>query len=125
MRYLLDTHVLLWWLNKDKRLSPEAENAISNPTEFIYMSAVSAWEISIKRATGKLQVVNDFDRYARDGGIEELPITIEHANAAGQLPLLHKDPFDRMLVAQAMLEDMTLITRDRNVARYAVNVLPA
>ena len=125
MRLLLDSHAVIWWLMDEGKLSPETLRTINDPEHTLFLSAVTAWEIAIKKAAGKLTTPDDLVEQLRRNAIHELPITIEHATAAGQLPLHHKDPFDRMLIAQAMLEDLTLITRDRNIARYAVQVLPA
>lgn len=125
MNLLLDTHALLWWLADDPELSREARAAISAPQHIVYVSAASAWEISIKRAIGKLQSPGDLDTAVAACAFQELPITVVHALAADQLPNNHSDPFDRMLVAQAMLENLTLITRDEQIASYQVPTIRA
>jgi PIN domain nuclease of toxin-antitoxin system len=118
---LLDTHALLWWLADDGRLPPGARRAIKDPAAIAYVSAGSVWEIAIKRSLGKLELPDSW--YAatfRD--FAELPITSEHARRAGELPPHHRDPFDRLLVAQALAEGLTLVTADPAFARYGVQV---
>jgi PIN domain nuclease of toxin-antitoxin system len=124
MRLLLDTHVLLWWLADDPALSIQARHLIANEPE-VLVSAASAWEIAIKRALGKLEAPEDLLEALDAGGIGRLPIELEHAVIAGALPHHHDDPFDRMLVAQARHEGLTLVTSDVRIASYAVAVLPA
>lgn len=125
MNLLLDTHALLWWLADDPELSREARAAISAPQHIVYVSAASAWEISMKRALGKLRAPGDLDTAMAASAFQELPITIAHALAASQLPDKHSDPFDRMLVAQATLENLTLVTRDERIASYQVPTIRA
>ena len=122
MRLLLDTHVLLWWLVDDRRLGTQARALISNADNSVYVSAASAWEISIKRALGKLKAPSSLDGSVEEAGFEKLPIGFQHAERAGSLPPLHSDPFDRMLIAQALLEDLLLVTADKSFARYGVKV---
>lgn len=124
MRLLLDTHVLLWWLADDPALSVQARRLIANEPE-VLVSAASVWEIAIKRALGKLEVPEDLLEAIDASGIGRLPIGLEHAVIAGALPRHHDDPFDRMLVAQARHEGLTLLTSDARIASYAVAVLPA
>ena len=124
MRLLLDTHVLLWWLADDPALSKQARRLIADEPE-VLASAASAWEIAIKRALGKLEAPEDLTAALDASGIGQLPIGFEHAAVAGALPRHHDDPFDRMLVAQAQCEGLTLLTSDARIARYAVTVLPA
>lgn len=123
MTLLLDTHVLLWWLSGDD-LTPEAADAIADPDNVVYVSAVTTWEISIKQALGRLSVEGDLDGAIAED-FEPLTITHEHARLAGELPAYHRDPFDRMLVAQARVEELTLVTRDEPLRRYGVTVLAA
>lgn len=125
MRLLLDTHALLWWLANDRTLAEEARQAIRRGADRVFVSAASVWEIAIKRATGKLNVPSNLTAGLADSGFEALPITIDHAITAGALPLHHRDPFDRMLVAQALAEQMTIMTRDRRIPAYGVPVLLA
>ena len=124
MRLLLDTHVLLWWLADDPALGKRARRLIANEAE-VFASAASAWEIAIKRALGKLEAPEDLAAALDAGGIGRMPMEFEHAAVAGALPRHHDDPFDRMLVAQAQCEGLTLLTSDPRLSRYAVAVLPA
>ena len=121
MKFLLDTHLLLWTAGDAKRLSVKARKLINEPTSELFFSAASLWEIAIKSGLGR----DDFKVDARllrrgllDNGYSELPIGSEHAVAIDSLPPIHKDPFDRMLVAQAMVEGITLLTSDAVVAQY-------
>ena len=125
MRLLLDTHVFVWWAAADRRLREEARAAIAAPEATVAVSAASAWEIAIKRTTGKLRAPNDVEAQIARHRFSPLPITIAHALRAGDLPLHHADPFDRMLVAQAQAEGMTIVTRDPKIARYDVSTLAA
>lgn len=117
MTFLLDTHALIWWLVDDARLSEPARSAISDSENDVYVSAVSAWEISTKARFGKLlgldDLLADFSTYITRAGFLPLEITVQHAVAAGAWPQAHRDPFDRMLAAQAHEEDLRLVTRDR------------
>ena len=121
MKFLLDTHLLLWTAGDPKRLSAKARKLINEPTSELFFSAASLWEIAIKRGLGR----DDFKVDARllrrgllDNGYREIPIGSEHAVAIDSLPPIHKDPFDRMLIAQAMVEGITLLTSDAVVAQY-------
>ncbi|WP_342672899.1 type II toxin-antitoxin system VapC family toxin [Patulibacter americanus] len=125
MRLLLDTHAVLWWLGGSTRLGAVARERIADGESFVAVSAVSLWEIEIKRSIGKLRAPADVLGGVRSGGFELLALTPEHAVAAGRLPMLHRDPFDRAIVAQARLEGLTVVTGDRRVADYDVPVLPA
>jgi PIN domain nuclease of toxin-antitoxin system len=124
LRLLLDTHTLLWWL-ADEHLAPEASARIADPLNEVAVSAASAWEISIKKALGKLAAPDDLEQQIFASDFTPLPIGIGHALAAGQLPRHHEDPFDRMLIAQAQTEHMTVVTRDKRFAEYDVAILPA
>ena len=124
MKLLLDTHVLLWWLADDDRLSAAARDAVSAAAEARF-SAASVWEIAIKRALGRLEVPEDYLEAVDASDIQLLSITGEHAEAAGALPRHHDDPFDRMLVAQARIDELTLVTADRRLPDYGVPVLLA
>jgi PIN domain nuclease of toxin-antitoxin system len=124
VRLLLDTHALLGWL-ADEGLTAEARDAIADPANFVAVSAASAWEISIKKAIGKLAAPDDLEAQVQAGGFVPLPISIAHAVAAGQLARHHEDPFDRMLIAQARAEGLTIVTRDRRFDHYGVALLPA
>src|SRR3990167_2859282 len=111
--YLLDTHTLLWWLFDDPGLSKHAKNVITSPDSRVFVSSASGWEISIKHHIGKMphvgHLVKELPLYIRRERFEILPISFEHAMAAGALDGKHKDPFDRMLIAQARLEELILI----------------
>ena len=124
MRLLLDTHALLWWL-ADEGLNAQAREAIADPANLVAVSAASAWEISIKKALGKLAVPDDLEQQVRTGGFAPLPISIAHGIAAGRLPRHHEDPFDRMLIAQALAEGLTIVTRDKHFEDYGVTLLEA
>ena len=123
MRLLLDTHVLLWALGDPASLSRDARGAIEDDSNDVLASAASAWEISIKRTAGKLDAPEDLASALDATGIDPLAITVEHAVAAGALPLHHCDPFDRMLVAQARIDGLTLVTRDSLLSRYGVALM--
>ncbi|MFD8010597.1 type II toxin-antitoxin system VapC family toxin [Streptomyces sp. NPDC058955] len=120
MKLLLDTHVVLWWLTGD--LPDETRERLAHE-RWVYMSAVTPWELSVKQATGKLDAPADVAERARDTQFLALPITAEHGLQAGRLPHHHRDPFDRILVAQARAEGLTLVTRDKNIPLYDVPVL--
>jgi len=115
---LLDTNIALWAAAASKKLSREAERAI-NRADTIHVSSVSIWEIGIKTAIGKLEInVEEFLRSLSDRSFEQLPVTWEHARVASWLPLHHRDPFDRMLVAQALSEPLILLTHDQTLSAY-------
>ena len=123
--YLLDAHVFLWWLDDDSQLGPEARTAIEDPANDVFVSAASAWEISIKRNIGKLEAPGEVETWIAESGFSELAIEVEHAVHAGELPNHRKDPFDRMLIAQAQLEELILVARDDEINKYDVEVLDA
>ena len=123
MRLLLDTHVLIWW-DAGEPLSKRAARTIRDADQ-VYVSSVTGWEIAVKAALGKIETTRDVRDAVADSGFEELPVRLYHAQVLASLPLHHRDPFDRMLVAQAAAEELTLVTRDRTLGRYGVKVLPA
>lgn len=124
MKLLLDTHVLLWWLGNNRRLTAKARRTIADPGAMIHVSAVSLWEAAIKRALGRLRFESaELLDAISTGGFQALPITARHALAAGDLPRHHEDPFDRMLVAQAQAEGLTLVTHDSALEAYSVPML--
>ncbi len=125
MRLLLDTSALLLALSEPERLSSEARAAIEDPGSTVLVSAATVWEIAIKRTLGKLEAPDSVVGATRDAGFETLDITPEHAERAGGLPPHHRDPFDRMLVAQALAEGCTLLTRDDALWAYAAPILRA
>ncbi len=124
MRLLLDTHAFLWWLAGDEALSPAARAAIADEANGVFVSAASAWEIATKYRIGKLTgvaaVVADLDGAIGNQGFEGLPIGVRHGQAAGALPGPHRDPFDRMLIAQAMLENLVLVSNEQPFDAYGV-----
>jgi PIN domain nuclease of toxin-antitoxin system len=124
LRLLLDTHVLIWW-SGGKGLAAPAAEAIRSPENEVLVSVASIWEAEIKAATGKLRLKADLEAEPAEHGFKALEITARHAVAAARLPQHHSDPFDRMLVAQARLEGLTLVTRDPVFDNYSVAVLKA
>ena len=123
MNLLLDTHALLWWVGGES-LSTEAASAIADPENLVCVSAASVWEIGIKEALGKLSVEGDLDGILAED-FEPIPITFDDARRAGALPRHHRDPFDRMLVAQALGRELTLVSRDSRMDPYGVPILRA
>jgi PIN domain nuclease of toxin-antitoxin system len=121
---LLDTHILLWWLSDDPLLPTAAREAIASPESEVLVSAATAWEIAIKQAAGRLEAPADLLEAVEANDFEMLPITAAHALGAGALPPHHSDPFDRMLIAQARAERLTLISVDNRFPQYDVDLLP-
>jgi PIN domain nuclease of toxin-antitoxin system len=121
LRLLLDTHTLIWAAKEELR--DDAHKMIEEVADSVFVSAATIWEIEIKRALGRLQAPGNMIECVDASGYERLPITFEHAREAGRLPLLHGDPFDRILVAQARAEGMTLASADAALQRYDVEVL--
>lgn len=122
MRLLLDTHAVLWWHDDDTRLSVPARRAISR-ADLVLVSAASAWEVAIKIGLGKLRLPIPFEEVVTRNGFAELSVTVRHAAEVADVRLEHRDPFDRMLVAQALVEGATLVTRDKALGDYGVPVL--
>ena len=125
MRLLLDTQAFIWWLGDDRKLGAKSRRAIADRSNDVYVSAASAWEIALERRAGKLAAPGDIAGWIVECGFEPLPIEVGHAVCAAELPDHHRDPFERMLVAQAQIEDLTLVAHDGEVGRYAVPVLDA
>ncbi|GGK58982.1 twitching motility protein PilT [Planomonospora parontospora subsp. parontospora] len=123
MRLLLDTHVILWWLSDDETLSGEIKDLIDTESD-VFVSAATIWEVGIKQALGKLAPA-DLPERILGCELRELVITPTHALTAARLPPLHRDPFDRMLIAQARCEGLTLVTRDEEIQKYDVMLLRA
>ncbi|MEM8628325.1 MAG: type II toxin-antitoxin system VapC family toxin [Pseudomonadota bacterium] len=123
MRVLLDTHVLLWALGNDPRLKAQHRDLLSSEAHDVFVSAATLWEIAIKRALGKLTAPEDLQDVLLAAGCRPLPITWAHAEAAGALPPKHADPFDRLLVAQARVESLTLATADASIVAYDVETV--
>ena len=122
-RFLLDTHVVLWALAEPAKLARPARSALEDAQNEVLVSVVSAWEIAIKRALGKLDAPDDLEAAIRMQGFEPLLLTFHHAAQAGGLPPHRRDPFDRMLIAQAQAEGLILVTRDSNIPLYGVRTL--
>jgi PIN domain nuclease of toxin-antitoxin system len=125
MNLLLDTHVLLWWLDDNPGLSRRARTVIADGNNLVFVSAAVIWEIQIKHVLGKLKIPKNFRKVLDRQGFELLDITVEHAYAVGNLPLYHRDPFDRILVVQAKLENMILVSRDKRIKKYKVPLINA
>ena len=125
MNLSLDTHVLLWTLSAPERLSKVARSAIEDPANIVFVSAAVAWEIEIKVALGKLRAPSDLLQQLAAANFQELPITIAHALAIKQLPNLHRDPFDRIMLAQAKAAGLTFVTADPEVLQYPAAFLRA
>lgn len=123
MNLLLDTHVLIWVFSQDPRLSQAATELIRDGRNLVFVSAATAWEIAIKKALGKLRVPGNYQEGLRRYRFTPLDITTEHALAVEQLPPHHKDPFDRMLIAQAQIERLTLVTHDPNMEAYGIPII--
>ena len=126
MRLLLDTHILLWWLKKPNRIKEPALKAIRNPRNTVYYSSINIWEIVVKSSLGKLPSVRrkDVMDALQADHFMSLPVSPDHAWAVMSLPHHHRDPFDRMLVAQALDESLTLVTRDDKLKPYAARLMP-
>lgn len=127
MNLLLDTHALIWWLAGDKALSVKARKAIADEGNAIFISAASAMEVATKFRIGKLPdaelLAREFQEIMADQGFAELPITVRHARMAGEMHIAHKDPFDRLLIAQAQAEDMALVSNEALFDGFAVKRL--
>jgi PIN domain nuclease of toxin-antitoxin system len=123
VRLLLDTHALLALLSSDYRLSPAARTAMERPDAQLIVSVVSVWEIAIKRSIGKLEAPDDIVERVDKAGAQMLSITPQHAHATGELPLHHRDPFDRLLIAQAQLEGCAIVTGDSAFPAYDVPIV--
>ncbi len=124
MRLLLDSHAFLWWLAEDAKLGAEARQAVADPSSIVHVSAATVWELSIKAALGKLDLDGaDLVEEIEENAFVELPMTARHSFAAAALPRHHDDPFDRMLIAQAQIESLTIITRDASFRAYEVALL--
>lgn len=120
--YLVDTQLLVWQALNDRRLSRHHRDILLSDAE-IYLSPVSIWEIEIKRLKGHLELPDSFADEVVNAGYKPLPINTEHAKQAGRLPLIHRDPFDRMLIAQAKIEGLTVLTADAHFSSYDIPVL--
>jgi len=127
LRLLLDTHALIWWLAGDQQLSAIARGAILDAENVVFVSAATGWEIATKFRIGRLPgaalLAADVAGFVRAQGFDELPIMLRHGQVAGNLPRIHKNPVDRLLVAQAITDDMTLVSKDTILRAYGVALL--
>ena len=123
MNILLDTHILIWALENNPALSKNARDEIIKGSNMVFVSSASVWEMSIKTSVGKLKVPDNLLEEIKIHRFTMLDINFEHAQLAGQLPDIHKDPFDRMLIAQSIIEKLTLISKDSIISKYNVNIL--
>lgn len=124
-RLLLDTHIVIWWFNGDERLGQQARAEIGNSQNEVYVSAASVWEMAIKKQLGKLDAPDDIEQRVELAGFSKLAISMFHAQEAGTLPNHHKDPFDRMLIAQAQITGLIILTKDEHFPKYGVRLLDA
>ena len=124
-RLLLDTHVLIWSLSDVSRLAAMTHKAIANPRNHVFVSAITAWEIASKVAKGRLEAPGNLAAEVDERGFAHLPLTFHHAEHAAQLPMHHRDPFDRFLIAQAQIEGLTIVTRDARIPLYGVRTMRA
>ena len=124
-RLLLDTHAFVWSLSNVAELAETARAAIADPRNDVFVSAITGWEISVKRAKGRIRAPDNLSALVAERGFTHLPLTFHHAEQAGSLPMHHRDPFDRFLVAQAQAEGLILVTRDARIPQYGVQTLTA
>lgn len=120
MKLLLDTHAALWWLADDARIGRDADRQLNDETNRVLLSAAVIWEVAIKRSLGKLYAPADLAPMLLGAGAQPLPVTLDHAAAVEELPWYHRDPFDRMLVAQALAEGAVIISQDERMKQYGV-----
>lgn len=125
LRLLLDTHVMLWAISNPGRLSVQARSAIAAEENDVFVSIVSPWEIAIKQSRNRIEIPDDLDRGLESSRFKLLPVLLRHTRAIESMPHHHRDPFDRMLVAQAIVDGMILVTADRKLTHYAAALLPA
>lgn len=124
-RLLLDTHAFLWCLSNVSELAEAARTQIVDPRNDVFVSAITGWEIAVKRAKGRLTTPDNLGTLVAERGFSDLPLTFHHAEQAGNLPMHHRDPFDRFLIAQAQVEGLVLVTRDARIPLYGVHTLAA
>ena len=124
-RLLLDTHTFVWSLSDVPRLAEGARSAIADPRNDVFVSAITGWEIAVKRAKGRMTAPDNLLAMIEERGFTHLPLTFHHAEQAGKLPMHHRNPFGRFLIAQAQAEGLTLVTRDRCIPRYDVRTMAA
>ncbi len=124
MNLLIDTHILLWWLADDAALPSEVRTALGDPDNLVFVSTASVWEIAIKKQLGKIVLPDDYTRELEEEGFRELPILFRHIEELEGLPLLHRDPFDRLLIAQAKSEKLAFVTTDSQIRKYSLDLFP-
>lgn len=124
-RFLLDSHALLWWAENPALLTSDARHVIADGRHMVFVSVATIWELGIKQASGKLTLPEDVRHLVKMNRFDMLSISADHAHLAPHLPPHHRDPFDRILVAQATIEGLTLVTRDKDIPKYDVPVLAA
>ena len=125
LRLLLDTHVFLWCLSNVSELAEATRAQVADPRNEVFVSAITGWEIAVKRAKGQLTAPDNLGALVAERGFADLPLTFHHAEQAGNLPMHHRDPFDRFLIAQAQTEGLVLVTRDARIPLYGVRTLAA
>lgn len=123
MKYLLDTHVILWWLDTPEKISDKAKEMIQDRTNSVFLSSVSFWEMSIKQSLGRLTIPKNIIEVLTSEGFQILPLTAEEGLSVSDLPFIHHDPFDRMLIMQAKLNNLIFISSDKKIKEYPVIVL--
>ncbi len=124
-RLLLDTHAFVWCLSDVSKLAEDARAAIADPRNDVFVSAITGWEIAVKRAKGRMTAPDNLSAMIEERGFTHLPLTFHHAEQAGNLPTHHKDPFDRFLIAQARAEGLVLVTRDARIPLYGIRTMAA
>jgi len=124
VRLLLDTHIALWWVQATDRLPPRHREVLGDPANTVYLSSIVLAEIAVKQSIGKLSVPDEFESHLHAEGLDPLSFTGRHARTLRSLPLHHRDPFDRMLLAQAIADDLVFVTADSRAGSYAVRLLP-
>lgn len=123
MRVLLDSQVMVWWMGKPDRISRETLQIITDPRNPVYISAASVWELGIKVANGNLTLPEKYLESLMNDGFATLDVTMRHAQVSADLPMIHSDPFDRVIIAQARSDDLVLISADRHIRRYNIKVI--
>jgi PIN domain nuclease of toxin-antitoxin system len=123
LKLLLDTHAALWWLTEDERLGEATADRLTDETNQVLLSAAVVWEVAIKRSLGKLRAPEDFAPTLLGAGAQPLPVSLDHAAAVEQLPWHHRDPFDRLLIAQAAIEGAALVSQDAALRPYGVHLV--
>ena len=124
-RLLLDTHAFVWWVTDVSKLAEGARAAIADPRNEVFVSAITGWEVAVKRAKGRMTAPDNLSAMVDEKGFTHLPLTFHHAEQAGNLPMHHRDPFDRFLIAQAQAEGLVLVTRDARIPLYGVRTMAA